>query len=57
MLQWMKMNSNGLDKLVWKACSTCSGLHHERTCYKIFYELGKKRKMEESKDNYVVKKF
>lgn len=55
--RWIQMNSNGSDKLVWKTCSTCSGLHHEKTCYEFFYKLGKKQKMEESKDNCVVKKF
>ncbi len=51
------MNSNGLNELVWKVCSTCSGLLHERTYYEIFYKPRKQQKMEESKGEYVVKKF
>jgi hypothetical protein len=38
------MNSNGLDKLVWKACSTYNGQHQEKTYYEISY---KQQRMEE----------
>jgi len=27
LIRWTPTNSNGLDKLVWKTCSTCSGQH------------------------------
>jgi ribosomal protein S24E len=48
------MNSNGLDKLVWRACSTCNGQHEENTYYKISY---KQQRMEEFEGEFVVKKF
>jgi hypothetical protein len=53
----MFINSNGLDELIWRTCSPCNGLLHNRSCYKIFYKLGKNWRMEESKDKCVVKKF
>jgi hypothetical protein len=39
--------SNGLDELVWKAYSTCSGQHQEKTCYETSYEPRNQQKMEE----------
>jgi hypothetical protein len=29
---------NGQDELVWRTCSMCNGLHHERTCYKNYLQ-------------------
>ncbi len=43
-LQWTQM---GLDKLIWKACSTYNGQHQERTYFKTSYKHGKQQKMEE----------
>jgi len=37
----MPTNSNGLDELIWKTYSPYSGLLCEKTCYKIFTNLGK----------------
>jgi hypothetical protein len=52
--RWTPTNSTRLDEPIWKACSTWSGLRHERTCYKSFYKLGKQWRMEEFKGEYVV---
>jgi len=51
------INSNGLDELVWRACSTCNGQCQEKTYYKTSYKLGKQQRMEEFKGEYMVKRF
>jgi len=52
MLQWMKMDSSELkwvNKLVWRACSTCNGKRQEKTYYEISYKPGKQQRMEDLK--------
>jgi hypothetical protein len=41
------MNSNGLDEPIWRACSTCSGQHQEKTYYETSKEPRKQLKIEE----------
>jgi hypothetical protein len=51
------MNSNGLNKPISRAYSTCNGQHQNKTSYKTSYEFGKQQRMEQFKGEYVVKKF
>jgi hypothetical protein len=37
----MQRNSNGQDELVWRTCSICNGLCHEKTCYKNYLNMGR----------------
>jgi hypothetical protein len=53
----MKMDSNGLDELIWKGFGSCNALCQKKTSYKTFCKPRKREKMEESKDKFVVKEF